>query len=485
MQKLYLNGQWVEGQGEPLTKKNPVSGKRIYEANGASAEQVVQAVGHARAAFKGWAKDFDTRLDVIKKFGELLKRDTETLATLISQETGKPLWETRTELAASIGKIDISIKAYHERTGQKVVEVADGEQHLRHRPHGVMAVFGPYNFPLHLPNGHIVPALLAGNTIVFKPSEQTPAVGEKMVALWHETGLPKGVLNLVQGAKEVGQALSSAKIDGLLFTGSQTTGHALHRALSGQSEVILALEMGGNNALIVHDFDDLDAVVNVAIMSAFLSAGQRCTCARRILVKNGTDGDAFIDRFVAVAKNLTIGAYDAEPQPFMGGLVSETAADNLLNAYQKLVDLGAKPLLPMQKIKDGTSLLSPAILLADGDLPDEEYFGPMTVVYRYDDFDDALDKANDTQFGLSCSLVARDKSLYERLLNEARAGVVNFNKPTNGASSALPFGGVGASGNHRPSAYYAADYCAYPVAGVADDLNLPKSLAPGVDLSAQ
>lgn len=483
MHQILLN-DWQDGKGEPLQKNDPIYGNTIWQGNGASAEQVDEAVKIARSAFKAWAHtDIDTRIKIVQKYAQALKAHEEDLARIIAQETAKPLWETRTEVAASIAKVDISIKAYHERTPHRDSQNGGDSTHLRHRPHGVMAVFGPYNFPLHLPNGHIVPALIAGNVIVFKPSEQTPATGELMAKIWQEAGLPKGVLCVVQGAREVGQALANARIDGLLFTGSCNTGKHLHKALAGDSETILALEMGGNNALIVHDFDDdkLDAAVLIAVQSAFLSAGQRCTCARRILVQKGAQGDKFIEKFVKATQALKIGKYDDENQPFMGGLVSVQAADNLFKAYQKLVELGARPLVEMKRL-DG-SLLSPAILSKDThDLPDEEHFGPMTVVYRYDNFDDAIEMANDTDFGLSCALIAKERALYDRLLMEARAGVVNFNKPTNGASSAMPFGGVGASGNHRPSAYYAADYCAYPVAGMAGALVLPDNLPCGVSI---
>ncbi|MEG1215068.1 MAG: aldehyde dehydrogenase family protein, partial [Leclercia sp.] len=168
------------------------------------------------------------------------------------------------------------VRAYHERTGESLTEMADGAASLRHRPHGVLAVFGPYNFPGHLPNGHIVPALIAGNTVVFKPSELTPWTAEETVKLWQAAGLPDGVLNLVQGGRSTGEALAqSSEIDGLLFTGSANTGYHLHQQLAGAPEKILALEMGGNNALIIDEITDIDAVVNLTIQSAFVSAGQR------------------------------------------------------------------------------------------------------------------------------------------------------------------------------------------------------------------
>ncbi|WP_443023509.1 aldehyde dehydrogenase family protein, partial [Shigella flexneri] len=251
--------------------------------------------------------------------------------------------------------------------------------------------------PGHLPNGHIIPALLAGNCILFKPSELTPWTAEETLKLWQKAGLPNGVINLLQGGRSTGEALASATdVDGILFTGSANTGYHLHKLIAGQPEKILALEMGGNNALIVDDVSDIDAAVHLAIQSAFVSAGQRCTCARRIIVKQGAVGDQFIQRFVEVAKNLKIGAWNDHDQPFMGGVISSQAAQSLLEAQQKLLALGATPLAEMQLLAADSTLLSAGILDVSKvtDIPDEEYFGPLTKIYRYQDFDEALKLAN-------------------------------------------------------------------------------------------
>ncbi|MHA3892153.1 succinylglutamate-semialdehyde dehydrogenase [Acinetobacter sp. GXMZU3951] len=485
--KLYIQGQWVEGQGSNWVKTDPVSNQALWTAQEATATEVTQATLAARKAFPLWAKlALEERIAVVQRFAELLEQNKTHLAQVISQETGKPFWETVTEVQSMIGKVAISIRAYHERTGSSSTAMPDGVASLRHRPHGVLAVFGPYNFPGHLPNGHIVPALIAGNTIVFKPSELTPWTAEETVKLWQQAGLPDGVLNLVQGGRSTGEALAAAsQIDGLLFTGSANTGYHLNKQMAGHPEKILALEMGGNNALIIDKIEDLDAVVHLAIQSAFVSAGQRCTCARRILVKQGAEGDAFVQRLVEAASKLAVGAWNAEPQPFMGGVISSRAAEQILQAQQQLLSLGAKPLLEMKRIDPNSSLLTPGILDLTNvaDVPDEEVFGPLTTIYRYQDFDEAMRIANNTRFGLSFGLVSPDRDLFERVLIEARAGIVNWNKPLTGASSAAPFGGLGASGNHRPSAYYAADYCAWPMASLeSEQVQLPAKLSPGINL---
>lgn len=484
---LLINGNWVKGNGSKWTKSDPVSQQILWQGYEATEQDVELACKTARAAFPAWARTtLADRVAIVERFAQLLEENKTFLAKVISQETSKPLWETLTEVQSMIGKVAISIRAYQQRTGESITEMADGAASLRHRPHGVLAVFGPYNFPGHLPNGHIVPALIAGNSVVFKPSELTPWTAEETVKLWQAAGLPAGVLNLVQGGRETGIALGqSEQIDGVLFTGSANTGYQLHRQLAGAPEKILALEMGGNNALIIDEIEDIDAVVNLTIQSAFISAGQRCTCARRLIIKNGEVGDAFIQRLVAVAANLVIGDWDAQPQPFMGGVISAKAAADMLRAQQNLINLGARSLLEMKSLRENSALLSPAILDVSGvvGIPDEEYFGPLTCIYRYDEFDEALTLANATRFGLSVGLVSPKREQFERLLIEARAGIVNWNKPLTGASSAAPFGGVGASGNHRASAFYAADYCAWPMASLeSEQLSLPEKLSPGIVL---
>lgn len=487
---LWVNGDWITGEGERREKTNPVNHEALWQGFDASSAQVEQAYLAARAAFPGWARQpFSARQAIVEKFAARLEANKSALTDIIARETGKPRWEAATEVTAMINKAAISVKAYHARSGEQQTEMADGAATLRHRPHGVLAVFGPYNFPGHLPNGHIIPALLAGNTLLFKPSELTPWTGEAVVKLWEEAGLPAGVLNLLQGGRETGQALSALPgLDGLLFTGSASTGYQLHRQLAGQPEKILALEMGGNNPLIVEDPDDTDAAVHLAIQSAFITAGQRCTCARRLLVKRSAAGDAFLKRLVEVAARLTPQAWDAQPQPFMGGLISPRAAEQVYQAWQAHEARGGKTLLAPRLLAQGTSLLSPGIIEMTGvaNVPDEEVFGPLLCVWRYDSFEEAITLANATRYGLACGLISPERAKFDRLLLEARAGIVNWNKPLTGAASTAPFGGVGASGNHRASAWYAADYCAWPMASLETaELTLPQTLSPGLDFSRE
>jgi len=483
-----INNQWCEGLGAPFTSNDAAKLKPIWRGNTAIAAQVDSAVMAARKAFVNWSlTPYEARLRAVQAFQQQLREHQQALTLAIAQEAGKPLWEAKTEAAAMVGKIDLSAKAYEERTGVVAKPAPAGsEAWLRHRPHGVVAVFGPYNFPGHLPNGHIVPALLAGNTVVFKPSELTPMVAELTIKCWLAAGLPAGVINLVQGAKETGIALANHQdIDGLFFTGSSATGNLLHQQYAGRPDKILALEMGGNNPLVVGDVADRRAAIHEIVQSAYISAGQRCTCARRLYLPADEQGDALLADLTSAVSKIRVGAYDAQPQPFMGALISPQAAQGLLQAQAELIAMGAKPLVAMCLLEAGSALLTPGLLdvSAVENLPDEEYFGPLLCVDRYTDMDNAIAKANNTRFGLSAGLLDDNRDAYEYFLPRIRAGIVNWNKQITGASGASPFGGVGASGNHRASAFYAADYCAYPVASVeSDTLQAPANLSPGLDL---
>lgn len=481
----FINGAWEAGEGQKFDSVDPARNEVIWSGESASANQVEKAVMAARQAFPEWAeKSVDERLAICKKFSELLEENKEHLARTMAKETGKPVWETRTEVGAMMGKVAISERAYNERTGTVENEMPGAKAFIRHKPHGVVAVYGPYNFPGHLPNGHIVPALIAGNTIVFKPSELTPMVAQETVKLWEKAGIPAGVLNLVQGEVETGKALSAhPQIDGLYFTGSSNTGHLLHKQFGGRPDKILALEMGGNNPLLVTNVADIDAAVHNIVQSAFITSGQRCTCARRLFIEDSEQGRAVLKRLVEVTENILVDDYEAEPQPFMGAMISAKAAGEMVDAQNELLHKGAKSLVRMKQEDPKKGFVTPGIVDVTGveGLEDEEHFGPLLKVYRYKELDDAIKEANNTRYGLSAGILCDDEQTYRYFFKHIRAGIVNWNKPITGASSAAPFGGIGASGNHRASAYYAADYCAYPVASVeADTMTLPESLAPGL-----
>lgn len=484
----YIDGQWVRGDGEGFVSTCPVDESPVWESTAASEQQVGDAFAAARTAFGSWWDlGVEKRLAFARRYAEIVTEKKEELALLIARETGKPIWETRTEAAAVVGKVAVSIDSLLERRSETSFEAGAGVHAVtRFKPHGVCGVLGPFNFPAHLPNGHIVPALISGNTIVFKPSEVTPAVGQWMVTQWEAAGLPAGVLNLVQGKREVGMAISKhPELDGLFFTGSSAAGVALSKALAPTPQKILALEMGGNNPLLVHRVKDVQAAAYTTILSAYITAGQRCTCARRLILVDGPETDEFLTTLVAMIGRVTCGFYNDDPQPFMGTVISQAMGRRLLEAQAALVSAGASLMVPMETHRGCDALVSPGLVDVSslGSRSDEELFGPMLNVIRVGSFDDAIVEANNTAYGLSAGLLSDDEGLYKEFIHRIRAGIVNWNRQTTGASGKLPFGGCGLSGNHRPSAYYAVDYCNFPVASMeSETLTMPEKLMTGINL---
>lgn len=479
----FIGGGWRAGAGAAFSSESPASGETVWQGAGASAADVAAAFAAARAAFPAWSRTpLETRIDLARAFAKQVESRAAAFAELIARETGKPLWDCKGEIAATIGKIDISIRALAERAGRRVDATPFGAAELSHRPHGVMAVFGPFNFPVHLPNGHIVPALLAGNTVVFKPSELTPGAGALMVECWEAAGLPAGVVNLVQGGRDVGAALlASPELNGVLFTGSVGAGTHIHRTFAGRPDIVLALEMGGNNPLIAWAPADVGATANLIVQSAFHSGGQRCSCARRLILPDTAWGAEVLDAVAEMASEIVVGPYTQQPEPFMGPLVRASAADTAVRFVDGLKALGGDVLRMFHR--EGAFVWPTVVDMTNAQEPaDEELFGPVLQAWRVKDFDTALARANATRFGLSGGLISDDAALWARVQQELRAGVLNWNRPTTGASSALPFGGPGLSGSGRPSAYYAADYCAWPVATLRADraVALP---APGLPVT--
>jgi succinylglutamic semialdehyde dehydrogenase len=482
----YINGHWMKSKGIILESINPTYGTLLWQGNVATHEEITLAYEAATNALSLWTScTFEERSEKIKAFAQEVEKNKQLLAQLISLETGKPLWESHTEVSAVIAKINLSIQAYQERSWPKEVPTAEANACLRYKPYGAVAVLGAFNFPAHLSNGHIVPALLAGNTVIYKPSEQTPAVAEFIINCWHSSGLPPGVINCIQGDASVAKSLLSKPIQGVYFTGSHATGVRINQQFSDRPEVILALEMGGNNPLVLGEVHDLDAAVYQTILSSFITSGQRCTCARRVMVPDSSLGDEFLHRLIRATQALKVAPYDTSPEPFMGTVISYVQALKNLHAQKTLIDLGGSPLMPMSLLKDYTGLLSAGIIDMTSviNAPDEEIFAPLIQVYRYKHFEDAIRLANTTRYGLSAGLLIVNESHYKQFYQKVRAGLINWNRPTTGAASSLPFGGVGCSGNNRPSAYFAADYCSYPIASMEQPvLSMPSQLLPGITM---
>lgn len=444
----------------------------------------------AAQAFKEWSLfDIKDRIKCLLKLRDVFESRKEDIAEVISRETGKPNWETLTEAAAMVGKFAITIEH-----SLKLIETSSIENALpgvtgrvAFKPRGVMSVIGPFNFPGHLPNGHIVPALLTGNTIVFKPSELTPATGQLYAECVHEAGLPAGVFNLVQGLGDTGRRIVEHElVDGILFTGSYETGLRIKESTLNHYWKIHALEMGGKNATIVWKDADLDKAVYETLIGGFLSAGQRCSCTSRVLLHQDIHG-AFLERFYQAAKKLEVGHW--KDNPFMGPLINSKSLDTYLRFQEiaqregcekvmrgKQLDLDKKGYYVTPSIYEVKDVQEKSVY------QNSEIFGPNVAIYSVSDIDEALNINNSTGFGLVTSIFSKSEKIYQHVFAQAKSGLVNWNRTTNGASSKLPFGGRGKSGNDRPTAHHAVYYCTVPVATLEDPTGFDASkVLPGMN----
>lgn len=488
-----IAGAWTRpAQGVVLRSVNPARPDEVVYEGLASRDHVDAAVAAARQAFSAWSSwDVARREQVLRRFADLCRERVEAMAALIRDEVGKPSWDARAEAELLASKVDITLdqgEASPRRRVQSydVVLGATRSGRCEFRPHGVMAVLGPFNFPAHLPNGHIVPALLMGNTVVFKPSDKAPAVGELLSSLMVEAlqaeGAPSGTFNMVQGGVEVASALvKHDELDGILFTGSWPVGRRIMEANLDRPGRLLALEMGGNSAAVIMPSADLALAVQECVRCAFITAGQRCTATRRVIVHKDV-ASKVIPALARGASSLSIGDPASSRPVFLGPVISDAARDGIIGQVATLVRGGGE-LLVEPAIPDGLRgfFLSPGLMRVDGfeahervsndrrgvtmaGGSDVEVFGPFVRVAVVESFEAALAQANATRFGLVASLFSRDEREIEGFFRHARAGCLNVNTGTAGASSKLPFGGLGLSGNHRPAGAFSLDYSAYPVA---------------------
>ena len=468
---LFIENHWSSGKGKQFKSINPFTGEIIWEGNFANASQINSAMNAAYNSHDRWsAESMRTRIKIIRKFYALLEKNKLPMTNLIATETGKTMIDAASEVAATLAKLNNSILAHKKRTGFEKSSHGVIQTSLEHSSHGVMSVVGPFNFPLHLPNGHITPALIAGNTIVYKPSESTPMVAEYMMMLWEKAGLPAGVINMIHGGKEIVQGLCKHPLNkGLLFTGSYKVGKQINKIMADFPEKIIALELGGNNPLVVWSTQKINAAVDLIFESAFITSGQRCTCARRLILPNSASGKKILAKLKQRAQSLS---YSNQSDLYYGPLISLKATERFLRFQDKLIAKGAKFILKARKVRGSYNLVTPSLINITGMKKsyDEENFGPMLQVYFADSFNDALAEANNTKYGLAAGLISDNKKLFEVFRRRMKAGVINFNSTTTGASGAFPFGGIGRSGNHRPAGFYAADYCAWPKASIIKKL---------------
>lgn len=493
-----IGGQWITHAPAGLRSRNPARPDGVIWSGDSRVDHVSRAIDAAAQALPAWAAaPMEKRIAVLRRFQANCKSRLSAITTLIRDETGKVQWDAAAEASLLGAKVDITLDDSPTGAMRRVTTFDVPVSPTRtgrawFKPHGVMAVVGPYNFPMHLPNGHIVPALAMGNTIVFKPSDKAPACGQLLAELFDDAlraeHAPPGVLNLVHGASDVASSLvSHPGLDGILFTGSWPVGRRIMEANLDRPGRLVALEMGGNNAAVVMDDGDLRQAVVECARGAFITTGQRCTCTRRIVVH-----EAIAPRFIAAlckaASNLIVGDPGASHPVFMGPIISEQALAAVLDFQASLARAGAEVLVPSTPIDSPTRgwYLSPGVVRVERFTPTErdagcdiEVFGPLVRVAVVKSLDEAIEQANATRYGLAAAIFTRSQTAAQRFLHECRAGCINVNTGTAGASSKLPFGGLGLSGNHRPAGAFSLDYCAYPVAAMTEtgpDAPLPTGM---------
>lgn len=480
----FLDGSFAPLPGDDICSTNPAAPAEVLWQGSPNAEHVDEAVAAARRAFESWsATTLDQRIEVLGRWREVSTRRAEEMAQLIMREMGKTLAEARFEAKALAGKVDITLDAVSvDRVRDYEVKVSDTRDgHCRFKPHGVMAVIGPFNFPAHLPNGHFVPALLTGNTIVFKPSEKTPAVGQLIAEFMSEAEVPPGVFNMVQGAGDIAASLVDHDgVDGVLFTGSWPVGKRILEANLDRPGRIIALEMGGSNPAVVLDDAHLKQAVIECVRASFATTGQRCTCTRRVIVQRAI-ADEFILSFCKAASTLLVGPGDSPEPVFMGPLVTEQAVDDVLRFQDQLAAEGATVITPATTLDRPGHFVTPGVVQVERFTIDAdcEVFGPIVQISVVDDLDQAIDQGNATRFGLAASIFTTNDDAYETFFRRTNAGCINRNTGTAGASGKLPFGGLGISGNHRPAGAFSVDYCAYPVANMveqSDSVAVPEGM---------
>ncbi len=491
----YIQGQFIKVESEDgvIELKSPADLAESVVNVPYVYSNVDRACEAASKAFAEWSQlALATRIDYLKKLQTVFEENKQKISEVISRETGKPQWESLTEVAAMINKIPITIDQAMRLIEETVVENAlpGVRGKVIYKPRGVMSVVGPFNFPGHLPNGHIVPALVTGNTVVFKPSEFTPATGQVYAECIHKAGFPAGVFNLVQGVGDTGRRLVEHDlVDGILFTGSYETGLKIKQGTMNHYWKIHALEMGGKNATIVWNDADMEKAIYESLIGSFASAGQRCSCTSRLILHDSITGE-FLEKFYQAAKKLEIGYW--KDNPFMGPLINAKSLDTYLRFQEIAVREGSEKIMRGKQLelsKKGYYVTPSIYKIKDVNknsvYQKNEIFGPNVAVYTASDLEEAVQINNSTGFGLVTSIFSKNKKTYEHVVQKARSGLVNWNRTTNGASSKLPFGGRDKSGNDRPTSTFAVYYCTVPVACLEDETPFDaKNILPGMNYSS-
>jgi succinylglutamic semialdehyde dehydrogenase len=476
----FINGKWQK-HPEPIGKtavKSPANVAQKLPDISFHYDHVELSAEAGKKAFQEWKfVSLENRIKALHRFADEINKRSDLMARLISFEIGKPLKEAKGEVAALINKIKVTCEAGLEYVKTQTIPMPGGRGEIHFRPKGTLLVIGPFNFPVHLSHGHIVPALLTGNTCILKPSEKAPYCAQVYMEAFEAAGFPPGVLQLVHGNPELStRLLRHPLIDGVIATCSYEVGVKIQSTLAHNTEKIVVLEMGGKNSAIIWEPGQggLDKIADDLITSCFLTTGQRCTALSRTYVKRAHLNE-LLSKFHEKTKKLIIGnPFDENPEPFMGPLVSQHSMDNFLRFNTLAVNEGAEEIMrpkALEKMARASEkalpegyYVTPSIHLvqkwnAESHYQNQEIFGPDMFFCPIDSLEEGIAATNTNPYGLSFSFFSPKEEEFNYVADRVDVGLAYWNKPTVGASALLPFGGWKRSGNHRPAGIFAIYQC--------------------------
>ena len=463
----YVDGEWTAGESEEtFTSESPATGETLGEFHRGTPADVERAIAAADAAEEEWrALSRVQRAEYLWDVFHALKSNVDEFGETVSAECGKEISEGRADVVEAAHMVEWAAgDARHPKGDIVPSEIPSKDAYMRRKPRGVTGCITPWNFPVAIPYWHMAVALVEGNTVVFKPAEQTPLCANLIAELFDEAGLPDGVFNMVHGFGDAGEALvDSDDVATVLFTGSAEVGHMIAQEVAADPGKRAACEMGGKNGIVVTEQADLDIAVHSAVMSSFKTTGQRCVSSERIIVHTDVY-DEFKERFVELAERVPVGDPLSE-DTFMGPLIEAEHREKVVGYNELAEEEGVTVLvdrthLDDAEIPDGHEdghWIGPFVYEADPDEPlrctHEEVFGPHVALLEYDgDIERAVEVHNDTDYGLAGAVISENYRQINYYRDHAEVGLAYANLPCIGAEVQLPFGGVGKSGNGYPSA---------------------------------
>ena len=464
----YIGGQWVDAaSGETFESRNPArQSDLVGRFPQSGADDVARAVEAASGAFDAWRlTPAPKRGEILKRVGDLMTERKSEIAFEMTREMGKPHFETKGDVQEAIDTAYYAMTMGRQLFGHTVPSEMTNKFNMTvRRPIGVCGLITAWNFPVAVPTWKMFPAILSGNTVVFKPSEDAPHSGTLLVKVLEDAGVPPGVVNLIQGAGAAGQAIvDHPDVAALSFTGSSETGAAI-AGRAAQRHARVSLEMGGKNPAVVMEDADLDLAMEGLIWGAYGTAGQRCTATSRLIVHQDVH-DELVARVQAKAAELRLG-YGNDDGVDMGPLINQAALDKV-SGYMDVARQDGATIAMGGEAATGDGLgdgffFQPTLLTGvtrDMRVAREEIFGPVLSVIKVQSFDEAIEVANDVAYGLSSAVYTSDIARAFRALRDIDAGITYVNGPTIGAEAHMSFGGVKATGNgHREGGWQVYDF---------------------------